>query len=92
TMQNSAFFLPHKKHELNDRDRVSLDYDYEATSSDAFFTSARAVLYWQDLKKESGTNGRTAANVDYGRKNEIENKTWGFNGTVTKDFEYSNVR
>ncbi|MGO6900216.1 TonB-dependent hemoglobin/transferrin/lactoferrin family receptor, partial [Rhizobium ruizarguesonis] len=78
--------------ELNDRDRVSLDYDYEATSSDAFFTSARAVLYWQDLKKESGTNGRTAANVAYGRNNEIENKTWGFNGTVTKDFEYSNVR
>ncbi|MGB8288473.1 MAG: TonB-dependent receptor, partial [Rhizobium ruizarguesonis] len=78
--------------ELNDRDRVSLDYDYEATSSDAFFTSARAVLYWQDLKKESGTNGRTAADVAYGRTNEIENKTWGFNGTVTKDFEYSNVR
>ena len=78
--------------ELRDRDRISLDYDYEATSSDAFFTSARATLYWQDLKKESGSNGRTAANVRYGRNNEIENKTWGFNGTVTKDFEYSNVR
>ncbi|MBB6225548.1 TonB-dependent hemoglobin/transferrin/lactoferrin family receptor [Rhizobium leguminosarum] len=78
--------------ELRDRDRVSLDYDYEAQSSDAFFTSARAVLYWQDLKKESGSRGRTSANVAYGRNNEIENKTWGFNGTVTKDFEYSNVR
>ncbi len=77
--------------ELGDRDRVSLDYDYEAQSSDAFFSTARATLYWQDLKKESGTQGRTAANVAYGRNNSIENETWGFSGTATKDFEYSGL-
>ncbi|NNG70227.1 TonB-dependent hemoglobin/transferrin/lactoferrin family receptor [Rhizobium laguerreae] len=77
--------------ELRDRDRVSLDYDYEAQSSDAFFSSARATLYWLDLKKESGSKGRTAANVAYGRNNEIENETWGFSGTATKDFEYSGL-
>ncbi len=77
--------------DLRDRDRVSLDYDYEAQSSDAFFSSARATLYWLDLKKEAGSHGRTAANVAYGRNNEIENETWGFSGTATKDFEYSGL-
>jgi hemoglobin/transferrin/lactoferrin receptor protein len=77
--------------ELRDRDRVSLDYDYEAQSSDAFFSSARATLYWLDLKKEAGSKGRTAANVAYGRNNEIENESWGFSGTATKDFEYSGL-
>ncbi|SCB57136.1 hemoglobin/transferrin/lactoferrin receptor protein [Rhizobium aethiopicum] len=77
--------------ELRDRDRVSLDYDYEAQSSDAFFSSARATLYWLDLKKEAGSRGRTTANVPYGRNNEIENETWGFSGTATKDFEYSGL-
>ncbi|MBY4632516.1 TonB-dependent hemoglobin/transferrin/lactoferrin family receptor [Rhizobium sp. 13T] len=77
--------------EQRDRDRVSLDYDYEAQSSDAFFSSARATLYWQDLKKEAGSGGRTAANVAYGRNNEVENETWGFSGTATKDFEYSGL-
>ncbi|OWV76676.1 cation transporter [Rhizobium sp. R339] len=77
--------------ERRDRDRVSLDYDYEAQSSDAFFSSARATLYWQDLKKEAGSGGRTTANVAYGRNNEVENETWGFSGTATKDFEYSGL-
>ncbi|EJZ19746.1 TonB-dependent hemoglobin/transferrin/lactoferrin family receptor [Rhizobium sp. Pop5] len=77
--------------EQRDRDRVSLDYDYEAQSSDAFFSSARATLYWLDLKKEAGSKGRTTANVAYGRNNKIENETWGFSGTATKDFEYSGL-
>ncbi|MDF0696732.1 TonB-dependent hemoglobin/transferrin/lactoferrin family receptor [Rhizobium sp. MC63] len=77
--------------EQRDRDRVSLDYDYEAQSSDAFFSSARATLYWQDLKKEAGSGGRTTANVAYGRNNEVENETWGFSGIATKDFEYSGL-
>lgn len=77
--------------ERRDRDRVSLDYDYEAQSSDAFFSTARATLYWLDLKKEAGSSGRTVANVPYGRNNEIENETWGFSGTATKDFEYSGL-
>ena len=77
--------------ERRDRDRVSLDYDYEAQSSDAFFSSARATLYWLDLKKEAGSGGRTTANVAYGRNNQIENETWGFSGTATKDFEYSGL-
>ncbi|MBX5131115.1 TonB-dependent hemoglobin/transferrin/lactoferrin family receptor [Rhizobium lentis] len=77
--------------EQRDRDRVSLDYDYEAQSSDAVFSSARATLYWQDLKKEAGSGGRTTANVAYGRNNEVENETWGFSGTATRDFEYSGL-
>ncbi len=27
----------------------------------------------------------------YGRNNQIENETWGFRGTATKDFEYSGL-
>jgi hemoglobin/transferrin/lactoferrin receptor protein len=77
--------------ELRQRDRISLDYDYEAVSSDAFFTAARATVYWQRLKKESGTDGSTSLGVAYGRNNEIENDTWGFNGSVTKDFDAGNL-
>lgn len=77
--------------ELRQRDRVSLDYDYEAVSSDAFFTTARATLYWQGLKKESGTDGSTQTGTPYGRNNEIENDTWGFTGGFTKDFEAGNL-
>jgi hemoglobin/transferrin/lactoferrin receptor protein len=74
--------------EGRDRKRVSFDYDYEAVSSDSFFTTARAILYWQELERSSGTSGRTAAGVRYGRDNSITNKTWGGTGSATKDFEY----
>ncbi|KQV30691.1 cation transporter [Rhizobium sp. Root1203] len=70
------------------RKRVSFDYDYEAVSSDSFFTTARATLYWQELERSSGSLGRTAAGVGYGRDNSISSKTWGATGNATKEFEY----
>ncbi|MCO5964544.1 TonB-dependent hemoglobin/transferrin/lactoferrin family receptor [Sinorhizobium meliloti] len=73
--------------EDRDRKRVSLDYDFEAASSDDFFSFARASLYWQDLERSSGSNGRTIADVPYGRDNSISNESVGFNGRAGKDFE-----
>lgn len=70
------------------RKRVSLDYNFEALSSDEAFRVARATLYWQEVERSSGSNGRTLANVPYGRDNSISNKTIGFSGSATKDFEY----
>jgi hemoglobin/transferrin/lactoferrin receptor protein len=70
------------------RKRISLDYDYEALSSDEAFRVARATLYWQELERSSGSNGRTTGNVAYGRDNSISNKTFGFSGSATKEFEY----
>jgi hemoglobin/transferrin/lactoferrin receptor protein len=70
------------------RKRVSLDYDYEALSSDEAFRVARATLYWQEVERASGSGGRTTANVAYGRDNSISNKTFGFSGSATKEFEY----
>ena len=70
------------------RKRVSLDYDYEALSSDDAFRAARATLYWQELERSSGSGGSTVANVPYGRDNTISNKTIGFSGSATRDFEY----
>lgn len=69
------------------RKRVSLDYDFEAVSSDDLFSFARATLYWQELERSSGSNGRTLANVPYGRDNSISNESWGFSATAGKDFE-----
>ncbi|RDL50704.1 Heme/hemopexin utilization protein C [Ensifer sp. M14] len=69
------------------RKRVSLDYDFEAVSSDDLFSFARATLYWQELERSSGSNGRTLANVAYGRDNSISNESWGFSATAGKDFE-----
>ncbi|MBD9495586.1 MULTISPECIES: TonB-dependent hemoglobin/transferrin/lactoferrin family receptor [unclassified Ensifer] len=69
------------------RKRVSLDYDFEALSSDDLFSFARATLYWQELERSSGSNGRTTANVAYGRDNSISNESFGFSGSAGKDFE-----
>ncbi|WP_104667564.1 TonB-dependent hemoglobin/transferrin/lactoferrin family receptor [Ensifer adhaerens] len=69
------------------RKRVSLDYDFEALSSDDLFSFARATLYWQELERSSGANGRTRFDVPYGRDNSINNKSIGFSGSAGKDFE-----
>jgi hemoglobin/transferrin/lactoferrin receptor protein len=71
------------------RDRVSLDYKFEATDDDALFDSANAVFYWQHLLRENGSAGFRSTSVigDYWRRNEIEDRAIGFNGDVEKSFE-----
>lgn len=71
------------------RDRISLDYRFEAVDDDALIDSANAVFYWQDVLRGSGTAGYRYRSVigDYARDNEFEERDIGFSGNVEKSFE-----
>jgi hemoglobin/transferrin/lactoferrin receptor protein len=75
------------------RDRVSLDYKFEATDDNALFDSANAVFYWQKLVRENGVSGYRYTSVigDYSRNNDIEDQGFGFNGDVSKSFDTGNL-
>ena len=72
-----------------ERNRVSLDYKYEAESADSLLDTANAVFYWQNVLREEGLNGYRYTSVigDYSRRNEIENRSIGFNGNASKSFD-----
>jgi hemoglobin/transferrin/lactoferrin receptor protein len=75
------------------RDRVSLDYKFEATDDNALFDSANAVFYWQKLVRENGVSGYRYTSIigDYSRNNDIEDQGFGFNGDVSKSFDTGNL-
>ncbi|HEX2147164.1 MAG TPA: TonB-dependent receptor, partial [Pseudorhizobium sp.] len=70
------------------RDRLSLDYRYQATDDDAWFDSANAVFYWQNVLRNSGSRGYRSTSVigDYSRDNEFEERSIGFAGNAEKAF------
>jgi hemoglobin/transferrin/lactoferrin receptor protein len=74
------------------RDRVSLDYKFEATDDDAFFDSADAVLFWQKLVRENGVSGYRYTSIigNYSRNNSIEDSGFGFAGNAEKSFDTGN--
>ncbi len=71
------------------RDRVSLDYKYEASSADTLVDTANAVFFWQDLLRESGSDGYRSTSVvgPYSRDADLENRSIGFNGNASKTFD-----
>lgn len=72
-----------------ERNRVSLDYKYEAESADSLLDTANAVFYWQNVLREEGLNGYRYTSVigDYSRRNEMEDRSIGFNGNASKSFD-----
>lgn len=74
--------------EINERDRVSLDYQYEAQSADSLIDNARATLYWQSQLRASGLDGYRFTSVvgPYSRLNDYEESGIGFTGSADKTF------
>ncbi|OCJ05496.1 cation transporter [Agrobacterium sp. 13-626] len=72
-----------------ERNRVSLDYKYEAESADSLLDTANAVFYWQNVLREEGLQGYRYTSVigDYWRRNELEDRSIGFNGNASKSFD-----
>ncbi|NTJ67431.1 TonB-dependent hemoglobin/transferrin/lactoferrin family receptor [Agrobacterium rhizogenes] len=72
-----------------ERNRVSLDYKYDAESADSLVDTANAVFYWQNLLREEGVEGYRYTSVigDYWRRNEMEDRSIGFNGNASKSFD-----
>ncbi len=75
--------------EVNERDRISLNYEFEATDNGALFDSANAVFYWQDLVRENGTYGTRYSRPigDYRRLSEVEDRGFGSAGYIEKGFD-----
>ncbi|MDA5634117.1 MULTISPECIES: TonB-dependent hemoglobin/transferrin/lactoferrin family receptor [Rhizobium/Agrobacterium group] len=77
------------------RERVSLDYSYEAPSTDGLIDSANLALYWQRLQKEAGSYGTRgippAALSAYSRDNDVEESSVGIVGDALSEFSVGNL-
>lgn len=70
------------------RDRVSLDYQYEAPEAGGYIDAAKLTLYWQSLDKYAGSHGtRVAGNTDYARRNYVEESAVGVSGGLVSRFQ-----
>ncbi|WP_235890630.1 TonB-dependent hemoglobin/transferrin/lactoferrin family receptor [Martelella alba] len=76
------------------RDRVSLDYSYDAFSTDGWIDAAWATLYWQRNQRISGTGGTrlTSPAGAYGRQSKITENDFGFNGWAENTIDAGNFQ
>lgn len=72
-----------------ERDRVSLDYEFEAQSEDAPISNAWASLYWQKNRTMDGYTGYRSNSVvgDIGRENDNTERTIGLVGAVQSELK-----
>lgn len=72
--------------ESSDRQRLSLDYTYEALAADGLIDAANAVVYWQKSKRKDEQDAirRTTPIGPFGRSNEIEKTLSGVNANLSK--------
>ena len=70
------------------RDRLSLDYRFDAVGDDAWIDRANAVFYWQNVLRESGAEGNRATSPAgaYSRNNTFEERSIGFAGNAETSF------
>ncbi|SCX06014.1 TonB-dependent hemoglobin/transferrin/lactoferrin family receptor [Agrobacterium rosae] len=76
------------------RDRVSLDYEYEAPTIDGLIDTANLSLYWQRLTKNAGEYGYRLASPAIGswlRDNELKETDIGITGNLSSSFEAGSV-
>ncbi len=69
------------------RERVSLDYFYEAPSTDALVQAASLRLYWQQLSKDAGSFGLRNSGAQYLRANSAEEQDFGVIGSLVSEFD-----
>lgn len=70
------------------RERVSIDYLFEAPDADSLIDAASLTLYWQRLTKESGSDGtRNNGATIYQRSNEMEEGSFGITGGLISHFD-----
>ncbi len=69
------------------RERLSLDYEFEAPSADAVIDTARLTAYWQALSKESGSGGLQLNGQPIAREDFMRDSTFGLVGGLTSTFD-----
>ncbi len=72
-----------------DRDRVSLDYAFEAEEDGTLFDRVAASIYWMNQLRDNGYRGYRTNTVvgPIVRDNTYDEKTWGTVGTAQKTVE-----
>ncbi len=75
--------------DLNERTRVSLDYEYEAPSTDGLIDAAQASLYWQKQERMIGNDAFRYTSVPgtFVRRNSMDDSGVGFNGYFDSGFK-----
>ncbi len=73
--------------ENRERDRVSLDYEYEAPEAGSPISRANFSLYWQRLAQESGSGSLRNNGTTYIRNDSMQNNAYGIVGGLESDFE-----
>lgn len=74
------------------RERVSLDYFYEAPSTDVLVQAASLRLYWQQLSKDAGSFGLRNSGAQYLRANAVEEQDFGVIGSLVSEFDTGALR
>jgi hemoglobin/transferrin/lactoferrin receptor protein len=69
------------------RERVSVDYSYEAPSTDTIVQAASLRLYWQQLTKDAGSYGLRNSGTEYLRANEAQEDDFGVVGSLVSEFD-----
>ncbi|MCQ1850939.1 TonB-dependent hemoglobin/transferrin/lactoferrin family receptor [Neorhizobium galegae] len=72
--------------ENRERDRVSLDYEYEAPEAGSPVSRANFSLYWQRLAQESGSGSLRNNGTTYIRNDSMQNNAYGITGGLESDF------
>lgn len=73
----------------NKRDRVSVDYRYEAPSEDNLVNNAFATIYWQRMERSYETTGDRISSLrgPYSRKYNLEEERYGATGYTNLNFD-----
>ncbi|CDN54914.1 TonB-dependent hemoglobin/transferrin/lactoferrin receptor family protein [Neorhizobium galegae bv. officinalis bv. officinalis str. HAMBI 1141] len=80
-------------HDDTRRERVSLDYQFEAPDPDSLINLANLTVYWQRLTKNAGNEGTRVGTVagPWYRDNELQESTIGATGSLESQFETGGV-
>ena len=96
TLQNGVAYRPGNYWGFDDtkRERLSLDYEYEAPEAGGVIDAAKLTLYWQRLTKDAGSNARRFANAsptanswEYSRENLTRESSFGLTGGTVSQFQ-----
>lgn len=92
TVINPPFLYPYRPggywgYDNTLRERVSIDYQYEAPETGGLIDAAKLTPYWQRLTKEAGSFGHRATGEAYERHNSTEESAFGVTGGLISTFE-----
>ena len=73
------------------RERVSLDYNFEAPDTESLIDAAMLTAYWQRLSKGAGSYGTRNSGAAYERHNEMEERSFGVTGSALSEFQTGNL-